>query len=40
MGLFGFIATVVTGVVGGYILRGKVNKKEKNNPFKPQNEED
>ena len=40
MGLFMFIATIVAGAIGGYMIRGKVNKKEKSDPFKPQNEED
>ena len=38
MGLFGFIATVVAGVIGGYVLRGKVNKKE--DPYKSRHEEE
>ena len=39
MGLVGFIATVVAGVIGGYVLRGKVNKKEED-PYKSRHEEE
>jgi len=36
MGLIGFIATVVVAAIGGYVLKGRIDKKEKKDPFKPE----
>lgn len=34
MGLIGFVLTVAVGAVGGWVLKGKVDKKDKQDPFK------